>query len=107
MKNRYTYIALSFLLILSGCSDAKSFGVGPWPVYAEPPPLQFTSAEQTELESFARDHAALFKRIQGQAHSYRAIVQEHNKRAKEMNLRQLKALGFDEDSLRKTMEETN
>ncbi len=107
MKIRYKFAALSLVLLLSGCSDAKSFGVGPWPVYAEPPPLQFTSTEQAELESFARDHAALFKRIQGQAHSYRAIVQEHNKRAKEMNLCQLKALGFDEDSLRKTMEQAN
>ena len=107
MKHRYKFAASILILLLSGCSDAKSFGVGPWPVYTEPPPLQFTPAEQTELETFARDHAALFKRIQGQAHSYRAIVQEHNKRAKEMNLRQLKALGFDEESLRKTMDGAN
>lgn len=100
---RIQLAAISIILLLSGCSDPKSFGVGPWPVYAEPPPLQFAPDEQTDLENFARDHPALFKRIQGQAHAYRAIVQEHNKRAKEMNQRQLKALGFDEEALRQTL----
>lgn len=104
MKSLYKLAVISVILVLAGCSDPKSFGVGPWPVYTEPAPLQFSPDEQTELETFARDHPALFKRIQGQAHAYRAIVQEHNKRAKEMNQRQLKALGFDEDTLRKTME---
>ena len=97
------FILISIMLVC-GCNDPKAYGVGPWPVYTEPASLQFSSDEQTALQNFAREHPALFQRIQNQEHAYRAIVQEHNKRAKEMNQRQLKALGFDEESLRKTME---
>jgi hypothetical protein len=96
--------AIALLLSLSACSNPQSFGIGPWPVYAEPAPLEFTPDEQAELKQFAHDHPALFKRIQGQANSYRAIVQEHNKRAKEMNKKQLKTLGFDDEAIRQTME---
>jgi hypothetical protein len=97
-------VLLMSIIIFAGCNDPKSFGVGPWPVYTEPAPLQFSPDEQTTLQSFSREYPDLFKRLQGQSHAYRAIVQEHNKHAKEMNQRQLKALGFDEESLRKTME---
>jgi len=97
--------SVAMLLCLSACSNPQSFGIGPWPVYAEPPPLEFTPAEQAALKLFARNNPELFKRIQGQAHSYRAIVQEHNKRAKEMNKKQLKTLGFDDEAIRQTMSE--
>ena len=92
------------VVVLSGCGSVQSFGVGPWPVYKEPDALTFSDDERSALETFAHDHPDLFKRIQGQAYSYRAIVREHNRRAKEMNLRQLKTLGFDEDSIKKTLE---
>ena len=97
-------LALSAVLSLSGCGDAQSFGIGPWPVYTEPPALEFSPAEQVILRRFAADNPTLFNRIQNQSHAWRAIVQEHNKRAKEMNKRQLKALGFDDDALRQTLQ---
>lgn len=104
MSRLYKLAIICIILgAISGCSDPKSFGVGPWPIYAEPPPLEFTPEEAQDLQTFARDHPTLFKRIQGQAHAYRAIVQEHNRRAKEMNQRQLKALGFDEKTLNDTL----
>jgi hypothetical protein len=98
-------IALAALLALCGCNNPQSFGIGPWPVYAEPPPLEFTPDEQAALENFSRGNPELFKRIQGQAHAYRAIVQEHNRRAKEMNKKQLKTLGFDDEALKQTLSE--
>jgi hypothetical protein len=95
---------LCFLLFLSGCGSVQSFGVGPWPVYKEPDPLSFDDNDRAALESFAHDHPDLFKRIQGQALQYRAILREHNRRAKEMNLRQLKTIGFDEESIKQTLQ---
>src|ERR1041385_670603 len=97
IRNRVTLICLYTILtlFLSGCGSVQSFGVGPWPVYKEPDPLSFDDNDRAALEAFALEHPDLFQRIQGQAHSYRAIVREHNRRAKEMNLRQLKTIGFD------------
>jgi len=95
---------VALMLFLSGCGSVQSFGVGPWPVYKEPDALTFTDDERAELETFAHDHSELFKRIQGQANAYRAIVREHNRRAKEMNLRQLKTIGFDEQSIKQTLD---
>lgn len=107
--NRRTVVRLlicaAAILLLPGCGNVQSFGVGPWPVYKEPEALSFDDNERTALQEFALNHAALFKRIQGQALSYRAIIREHNRRAKEMNLRQLKTIGFDEQSIKDSLSE--
>ena len=97
-------LCLCLLLFLCGCGNVQSFGVGPWPVYKEPEALSFDENDRAALQAFALEHPDLLKRIQGQAHSYRAIVREHNRRAKEMNLRQLKTIGFDEESIKQTLQ---
>src|SRR4051812_24691732 len=98
-------VCAAAIFLLSGCGNVQSFGVGPWPVYKEPEALSFDDNDRTALQEFALNHAALFKRIQGQTLSYRAIIREHNRRAKEMNLRQLKTIGFDEQSIRDSLSE--
>ena len=103
MKRIVAIIALT--LLCAGCNNPQSFGIGPWPVYTEPAPIAFSPEEQAELQSFAKDHAAVFKKIQAQEHSYRALIQEHNARAKAMNRKQLQTLGFDDDTLKQTLSE--
>jgi hypothetical protein len=96
-------IGSALLMTLAGClgsGDLKAYGVAPWPIYKEPDALNFTDAEKATLTKFAADNAELFKKIQGQSHAWRAIVQAHNKRALEINQNQLKALGYDEATVR-------
>lgn len=93
-------LLIGSLICLAGCNDMKAFGVSPWPIYKEPAPLTFSADEQAALVKFATEQPELFKKIQGQSHSYRAIVQTHNKKALEINKKQLEALGYDEKTVR-------
>ena len=54
----------------------------------------------TELMKFAVANPELYKKIQGQSNSYRAIVRTHNKKALEVNKKQLQALGYDEETIK-------
>lgn len=99
-------LLIGSLLCLVGCSDMKSFGVSPWPIYTEPAPLVFDEAETKTLTDFATSNPELFKKIQGQSHAYRAIVQSHNKKALEINKKQLEALGYDEKTVRQVYPDT-
>src|ERR1041384_6828416 len=102
LRSFLRYLTLVVCMVgIAGCGSIQSFGVGPWPIYTEPQPLEFSDTEKQELATWAAQDPALFRRIQNQEHSYRAIVREHNKQAREMNLRQLRALGYDDETLRR------
>ena len=88
------------LLALAGCVDGKTYGISPWPIYKEPAPLVFDDKETAELMKFAVANPELYKKIQGQSNSYRAIVRTHNKKALEVNKKQLQALGYDEETIK-------
>lgn len=105
IKPTHNVIVLALLFALSGCAEPQSFGVGPWPIYKEPAALEFTPEETSAIATFAKEHMALFNKLQGQEHSYRAIVRTHNKAAKEMNTKVLKTLGFDETTVDITFKE--
>ena len=92
----------SLLLALSGCwgVDVNAVGAGPWPVYDEPT-VEFTPEEATQLEAWKAQNKTLFKKIQGQDNAWRAIVREHNKRARDLNRKKLEMLGFKQVDLDK------
>ena len=91
---------LSILLIGgSGCGNIKGFGVGRWPVYSVPADPALSEADKADLVEFAKAKPELFGKIHGQFLAYRKIVQEHNKKAKEVNRRQLEALGYEKGEI--------
>lgn len=70
-------------------------GLAVWPVYKSPPALSFTAEEEAVLKSWYLNSPELFKKIQKQSHLYRAILETHNKKAREHNKKILDALGYD------------
>ena len=89
----------SLCLLLCGCVGgvtAKSIGAGPWPVYDEPRAEAFTAEETAQLEAWKKQNRALFNKIQGLEHAYRAIVRGHNEAALKHNRALLKAAGFED-----------
>lgn len=52
---------------------------------------------------FKKDHPDVFEKIQAQDHAWRAIVREHNKRARELNKKKLEALGFKESDIQEVL----
>ena len=94
------FAGLFAVLFLHGCGpDIKALGGGPWPVYGEPAKVQLDDAEAKILIQFSIDHPELFKKIQGSANAWRAIVLEHNKAAIDINRKRLEALGFTDKDL--------
>lgn len=94
------------MLALGGCGgvDVNAIGAGPWPVYSEPAALVFTGAEAAELRAWKARDPALFTKIQSQSHQYRAVLREHNKRARELNKKRLEMLGFKEADVKAVFE---
>lgn len=92
-------------VFLTGCADIKSIGGGPIPVYHLPDKLAFTPEEATTLGTWVYTHPELFRKIQDQEHAYRAILQSHNKWAKETNRKRLEAMGFKDSDLREVLNE--
>lgn len=96
MRKLLILLTGSVLLLCSGCAsvNATALAGGPWPAYEEPAPLALSDDDKAKLQQFAKDDPDLFARIQGQAHSYRAIVREHNAKAIEHNRQLMKDLNF-------------
>lgn len=119
MKTLSCLIGIS-LLFLAGCGP-KEYGYAQWQQYQEPPAIQFTESEKAlvdvmagvdskeandllggltveqalVLNKFAVDGRSAMKKIMLQKNAWRAIVQAHNKEAKELVAKQLKALGIE------------
>jgi len=74
-------------------------GVGRWPVYKSPPPVNFTKAENAAIVEFAETHPVAYRKMHRQFLAYRAIVRAHNKKAVEVNRKQLKALGYGQSEI--------
>lgn len=107
MRRTLTILTLSIcsLFLLGGCADAKSMGMGPWPIYEEPKPLALSEDEKAAVMAFIVKNPALWKRIQNQDNAWRAIVRTHNKNARTMNKKQLATMGFDEQEIKATLQE--
>lgn len=102
-----TIFSLVALFALSGCIggvNAKSLGAGPWDVIPEPPPLNLTADENAQIDKWAAENAALWKKIQAQDHAWRAGVQTHNKLALAHNTQTLKDMGFDKQSAQQAVD---
>lgn len=89
----------SLLLLLLGCADAKSLGMGRWPLLPQPEELVLNAEEIVALAEFAAKRPALVAKIKKQSDAYRAVIEAYNKRAREVNRRQLQALGYTEAEL--------
>lgn len=89
--------ALTMAVSSVGCLDAKSMGVSRWPMYEPPAALVFSDAEIATIRKWATEQPELFKKLQAQNNQWAALVNTHNKKALEINLKQLDALGHDEN----------
>jgi len=89
--------------VLTGCNELAS--ATKWPIYREPPAAEFKADEKLFLTKFAAEHPELFKKVQGQYLSYRAIVRTHNKHAKKHNLKVMETLGYDKEDLKQLLED--
>jgi len=87
--------ALGLLVLVTGCGDMKAYGVSRWPMIETPPELEYSASEQAALAEFSAKNPDLARKIVNQARALRAAVDEYNKRAREVNEKQLKALGYD------------
>jgi hypothetical protein len=100
MRTLWICSACVALLTLAGCwgSALKAYGVTAWPAYDEPHPLAegLTPDEAALLTQFASEHKDLYKKVQGQANAWRAIVQKHNEAALKINFNQLVGLGHED-----------
>ena len=107
MRTLWICSALTVVLALTACGMGtgalKAYGACPWPVYDEPQALGdgLTDAEKATVLEFVNAHKDVWKKIQGQSNAWRAIVRTHNRRAVDVNIAQLKALGYEEDASRK------
>ena len=76
-------------------------GMGRWPFYEQPAALVFSDAEKAALAKFAVDNPELSAKIREYSAVNAAIVAAHNKKALEVNLKQLKdGLGYEERELK-------
>lgn len=95
-------LLLSFsVCLLSGCVDPKAYGVSKWPAIPVPQDLEYSEEEQAALASFTAENPGLARKIVNQGQALRAAIREYNKRAWEVNAKQLKSLGYeDQDVIR-------
>lgn len=93
--------ALALMVCAVGCGDLKAVGVSRWPMIQAPAPLEYTPEEQGALVEFSTLHPDLARKIVNQAQAMRAAIQEYNRRAWDVNAKQLKSLDYsDEDIVR-------
>jgi len=85
---------------MPGCTKISE-AYKPHPIYDEPASLKFTQEEKEILTGFAQRYPKLFKKMQGQLHAYRAIVQTHNKNARKLNKGLLSSMGYTEEQIEK------
>ncbi len=85
---------------LIGCgADLKSLGVGRQP-FIQFESVEFSDAEKGELLAIRQAHPALFDKLQQYSAQNAAAIQAYNRRALEVNLKQLKALGYSDDEIK-------
>lgn len=97
MKRKWMLATGSLLLclFLSGCGpNVETVGGGPWPRYKEPDPITWTDVELNQLDQIKTYAPDVLKKVQAQDHSWRAIVQEHNKQALKHNQHMLEVLNL-------------
>ena len=97
--NGNVLVVLAVLFVLSGCG-IHDMGLGALPVY-DIPIVQLSEADKTILARWSREAPATFKRIQGAALSYKAILETHNAWALKKNKERLEAMGFTDQDLRR------
>jgi len=109
LKSLKTKLLLPLLLIgslfIAGCNGGviNSLGAGPLPQLPEPAPLTFDAEQAERLNKWVAEDPALFKKLQAQTHAYRETIRSYNKYAKATNRKKLEALGFDEKSIKATL----
>ena len=105
IANRKSKIALCLcasVVILSGCSDLKGYGVSRWPLYRElPNGVELTDEEKAQIKAALPPE--LLERVKGAACElayYRQIVRTHNDAAADKWLKIEKSLGADDEELK-------
>ena len=96
-------LLVALLLSVAGCTDPKAFGVSRWPAIDVPPPLEYTPEELAALGQFSQAHPELARKIVNQSQSMRAAIDEYNRRAWQVNARQLKTLGYTGDDIERLL----
>lgn len=88
------------LAVLSSCGvDLKSMGVGRQP-FIEFVGVEFSDTEKGELLAIRQAHPVLFDKLQQYSAQNAAAIQAYNRRALEVNCKQLKALGYSDDEVK-------
>ena len=98
-------VALAFCLFGFGCPDAKSYGMGRWPIPPLPDELVLSAEETAALTKFATEQPALVAKIKKQSDSYRLVIVKLREEAIKVNRTQLKALGYSDEEMPEQLRE--
>lgn len=94
------------LFALAGCGGVKDLGLGALPVY-DVPSAALDGEDKIRLERWRNESPSTFKKIQGIALSYKAIIDAHNSWALHKNKERLEMMGFKDEDLKKLISTTH
>ena len=107
LKKLKILLALTLLLCVSvGCNGQLPEGMGRKPRITVGPPPVFSSDELEVLQSLAKEHPAIAKKIVGRNHELAAAVEEYNRQAAKTNYKLYLALGHSPDEARAILKST-
>lgn len=98
-----TLIGVSLCVLLTGCFDSKSLGIGRRPYMPYVAGLNFTDAEKEWLGKWAAESPDLFKKLQKHNNLQADLIRKNNEIAIEVNVKQMQALNYDGDEIKATI----